>query len=1114
MLMMQEALEQRLSANGFNSPESRAVATVLAENHSFNDKSGLSVEQVSERAGVKLDDVTRLLGKMEQEAWVVALRDDQGQIVGFRLSHWSAFTLAAESAHSAAVETRSGYTIGGTSRSSAGQLRDEREANAKATEAYAMLKAVLGGGRIVQALSDTALGRLADNKPLDPCDERNWSSSDAAAQAVLRRYGIIQLPTSRLTLQAVRALVSGQRQIDEEVGLTWTTVEPAAALGERLRAAHRELPVDIEHPDAWAYPGDKRRVVAKRVGIEDFRADELSRWVLANPDNFDAGETRCWRIGSASWLECVDEQLGPLTGRVDRPVGVFVTPARTDGAWALSPALSLNMIRLVAELGGTIDRDLTSFSLPGHQVPAFINRINIDVLHVGERTMLQSRKQLLEEVNKVLDGYGVTLAAVNPDDKRDAWGRLSINRWRNDSELEVRVVTFGGKTMEKRRLGAAPGSHKDGGVSLSAAMDLGEAVQTAAERGLPLLLSTEAAGHLAGQIRVGRMKGRPGQLTITTSDGISAQTRKLVAEQAIAELRKLRTQQMPVRLDAGAKQIVQMTLAKPLADDPVLLGRQAEIAAIKVVGSGVDASQVGTGKTVTTGRCIYHRAASTARFRAVVSADGRLLEQWRSELLDGAPGRGMPPLAPNVEVLIVDERTSPAAQLRAWDRQLGDRAGLVLVPDNILDRYPSEMCSLRWHLWVGDEALRYVNPATEAHRSAREFRLRAVADCWLLTATPKGKDSGHLDVLVGLAVGDEAMIDEKLNTREAGNLVHEDNAHRVRVNFGPTLVRVTRPDMAAWMPDVRPAEPLIVTPDCYLQDLLDAIREGGRNAYLALLKAIKRVKALEESTGKNTDLYRAALREVSTQQAFVLANVNVFVDASIDPETLLHSQSTLAQALVAQGVVQPAVTGGGDGLPTLRGIVAQTLARVSDQEQVLVFAERTRCLHQLAKTIRDRHGVEARVGDGKLTKPEFDELKARYITGEFPILMLSPVGNSGHNLQNASQICHYDLPWVQTGLEQRVGRSGRLGNTRGYVGTTIPYIKGGGIEHIVKVLADRSAEHHQLLDSFEGVQASESTIATQLGAITSQVADNKDAAGYGGDAARLRVAAAVFGSTS
>ena len=46
-------------------------------------------------------------------------------------------------------------------------------------------------------------------------------------------------------------------------------------------------------------------------------------------------------------------------------------------------------------------------------------------------------------------------------------------------------------------------------------------------------------------------------------------------------------------LDAGARQLVRMSLARPLADDPVLLGRQQHMAALKVVGSGVDAGQVG-----------------------------------------------------------------------------------------------------------------------------------------------------------------------------------------------------------------------------------------------------------------------------------------------------------------------------------------------------------------------------------------------------------------------------------------------------------------------------------------------------------------------------------------
>jgi superfamily II DNA/RNA helicase len=139
-------------------------------------------------------------------------------------------------------------------------------------------------------------------------------------------------------------------------------------------------------------------------------------------------------------------------------------------------------------------------------------------------------------------------------------------------------------------------------------------------------------------------------------------------------------------------------------------------------------------------------------------------------------------------------------------------------------------------------------------------------------------------------------------------------------------------------------------------------------------------------------------------------------------------------------------------------------------------------------------------------------MKAAFCAGEFPVLCLSQIGHEGHNFQNASTIVHLDLPWLQTGIEQRVGRAARPGAVRGAVQTFIPYIKRGGIEHVVSVVARRSAEHHQILDSFEGVRAAESTLAAQLSAITGEVAASKDDAGYAGTAARLRVAASVFGA--
>ena len=86
------------------------------------------------------------------------------------------------------------------------------------------------------------------------------------------------------------------------------------------------------------------------------------------------------------------------------------------------------------------------------------------------------------------------------------------------------------------------------------------------------------------------------------------------------------------------------------------------------------------------------------------------------------------------------------------------------------------------------------------------------------------------------------------------------------------------------------------------------------------------------------------------------------------------------------------------------------------------------------------------------------------------------------------------------------------GSRHASVATYIPYIRGAALEHVVSVLAPRGSEHHQILDSFEGVPAAESTIATQLGEITGQVAEQKAVEGWAATAARLRVAASVFGS--
>ena len=599
--------------------------------------------------------------------------------------------------------------------------RERLEDRARRADATAQLQRCFPRWtRALEHLTARALDRLARNEPVDPNDPEIWRSRDAHAQAVLHRHGLGKANATRLTSSAITALIDAQAHADRDAGLDWSTVTvPASLLDGRLARAHERLPIALEDPAVWAYALDQRRALAGRLGFDERRADDLSRWVLGHPDGFEPKDLRCWRIGSDSWLALAGEQLEPV-GKVERPVGVFVVPAMEAGdGWQLVPVLALETIRLVAELGGRVERDLRSAVVPMSSRDELLERINLHTLHAGPRECLDAAGQLAQELSRQLQ---TPVSPGVPRDKRDRWGRLAVHRrsykgadGTTTAELELRVLTFPARGFSQRRLGSAP--REEQYAHPSAVMDLGEAVQTAIDAGLPLLLSTEAAGELKDTVRVGRMKGRPGMLTITSSDGVSATTRRVVAEQAIGSLIALKRSKAKVTLSAGARQVVRMTLAQPLADDPVLLGRQREMAALKVVGSGVDASAVGTGKTISSGRALAHRASTQPRFRGLVVAEGRLLGQWREELARGAPGRGLPPLAPNVELLVLSDDRQIAGQIRRFDRELGDRPGVVLAANSVLDRYPADLQAIPWHLLIADEALRYANPATEAHQA-------------------------------------------------------------------------------------------------------------------------------------------------------------------------------------------------------------------------------------------------------------------------------------------------------------------------------------------------------------------------------------------------------------
>jgi hypothetical protein len=153
----------------------------------------------------------------------------------------------------------------------------------------------------------------------------------------------------------------------------------------------------------------------------------------------------------------------------------------------------------VDALGGRVEHDLRSAVLALSAAGELLARVNACTLHAGPNENLDSASQLAQALARELG------AAVSPGvarEKRDRWGRVLVRRRSRTgadgaagSELVLRVLTIAGREFARRRFGAAP--RDEHAAQPSAVMELGEAVQTAIKRELPLLLSSEAPGSCA-----------------------------------------------------------------------------------------------------------------------------------------------------------------------------------------------------------------------------------------------------------------------------------------------------------------------------------------------------------------------------------------------------------------------------------------------------------------------------------------------------------------------------------------------------------------------------------------------------------------------------------------
>lgn len=570
-----------------------------------------------------------------------------------------------------------------------------------------------------------------------------------------------------------------------------------------------------------------------------------------------------------------------------------------------------------------------------------------------------------------------------------------------------------------------------------------------------------------------------------------ASSREVTAEEARREVKRAGEGDTRVVLDPEVADVLRMAAARPALDGDLLPPQRIPVARHRATERGlVNFSRVGTGKTAMTLIACRGKAAELTAYRMCLALPGYVLSEWVEEEI--------PKFWPDVAVHVPQDNRF-ANGLIGFDRELGSAPGIVVATFEQVRRQVDQLRVLTYDDLIveeGDEAL--ANPNTQLGRAMWRLRDRAKVAV-PLTATPRGKSNEEIDAIEAFARNNrEALRRRPLARRYA--TFDDVSLRRLRRAMGPTVVRVTREEMKDYMPALDEPEHRIIDPSLAERALLDAAEERIASLYGQLRDQVERVASLRP---EDSELAVLQKRMASTR-GLLLSATDVALLAASDAEALRTSNAVAAALLESEGLIDAVVK----TKPTKRTWIAGTLAAAAaDGEKTLVFAESIELLRLLSREMADVHGLEAPLYIGGIGEAEALSLRRSFRRGEFPMLLMSPVGRRGLNLP-ASLVAHYDLPWTPRPFEQRTGRATRTGSKHASVGVLLALLRCLPEEHRANLLIPRAAETDGVLNREEDGSRPEvsdsSELSHQLAGLATELADRE------GASTRMQVAAQIF----
>lgn len=423
----------------------------------------------------------------------------------------------------------------------------------------------------------------------------------------------------------------------------------------------------------------------------------------------------------------------------------------------------------------------------------------------------------------------------------------------------------------------------------------------------------------------------------------------------------------------------------------------------RLAGSALLADEVGLGKTIEAALVLEELAARGEAQRVLILCPAALLPQWEEELRQ------------KFERGIVLQPKIPGQSL------------IALASLDWAKRSPQREVyqTIDWDLVIVDEAHHLKSRRSQNHTFVAGLRRRRLL---LITATPIQNELTELYNLVSLVKPDIFGSYMQFYRRFLLAPRRPRNVDELRQELGAAMIRRTRQEAKVDLPPRR-AELLLV-------DLSDKERELYDMATRALVRAYRARRSQNE-----TILPLVLIQRELCSSSFALAETlrrmgdgwfgSLNADLLRRAEAIHHNQKAEAATALLCGLREPA----------------------------LVFTEYRATLEYLGRKLA-AEGLDVHfLHGGQPRALRHQEIQA--FTRGGGVLVATETGGQGLNLQTASVVVNYDLPWNPMRVEQRIGRAHRLGQTH-EVRILNLCARGTVEEHVLRLL-------HEKIDMFQRV---------------------------------------------